>query len=131
MEYKPDDLDCLYDKLQWENPPANFTGRVLAQTQRTRRVQRVSTSATLLALTLLGVFGYGLGRGLAFSGTLDFLSALMVNLDLFIDAADDIWQALLDIVPWLELTAVLLSVFGIWLATTALPRLLNRSLGSR
>jgi hypothetical protein len=131
MEYKPDDLDRLYDKMQWENPPVNFTGRVFARTQRAQRVQRVSAIATLIALILLGVFGYGLGRGLAFSGTLDFLSTLATNLDLFIDAADDIWQALLDIVPWLELTAVLLSIFGIWLATTALPRLLNRSLGSR
>jgi hypothetical protein len=131
MEYKPDDLDRLYDKLQWENLPPNFTARVWAHVQRERRIQRISAVATLSALGLLALFGFALGRGLTFSGTLDFLNTLVTNLDLWWDATDEIGQALLDIAPWFELSAVLLSFMGIWIVTTVLPRLLNRTLRNR
>jgi hypothetical protein len=131
MEQRSDDLDQLYDKLQWENPSPNFTGRVLARAQHAYRAQRISMVSSLVALAALGIGGFALGRGLTFSGTLDFLGVLASNLDFIADAADDVWQAFLDIAPWTELSVVVLCIIGIWLAATVLPRWLNRSWSNR
>ncbi|MEP7198176.1 MAG: hypothetical protein ABI874_00045 [Chloroflexota bacterium] len=118
----PDDLDRLYTKLEWENPRANLAGRVLARVYAAQRVQRVSAVLSLVALTALGVGAFALGRGLSVSGTLDYLALLINNLDVAADAADDFVSALLDVMPWTEVIAVLLGMVGLWLTSVALPR---------
>ncbi len=118
----PDDLDRLYTKLEWENPRANLAGRVLARVYAAQRVQRVSAVLSLVALTALGVGAFALGRGLSVSGTLDYLALLINNLDVAADAADDFVSALLDVMPWTEVIAVLLGMAGLWLTSVALPR---------
>ena len=127
MDSEPrDDLDRLYAKLEWQNPRPNFTGRVLARVRLTQQTQRISAIASLIALLTLGIFAFALGRGLTFSGALDYLSVLVNNLDVVTGAADDFTQALLDVIPWTETIAVLLSIVGVWVASVVLPRLLSR-----
>ncbi|MCA1554802.1 MAG: hypothetical protein LC737_10525 [Chloroflexi bacterium] len=121
-----DELDRLYEKIEWENPRPNFTGRVLARVRWQRRVQRISTAATVCALGLLAVFGFALGRGLTISGALDYLALLFNNLDVAMSAADDFIAALNDVLPWTEIVAVLLGVLAVWIASVVLPRLLAR-----
>ena len=118
----PDDLDRLYAKLEWQNPSANFAGRVLARVSAAQRVQRISAVLSLAALAALGVFAFALGRGLSLNGTLDYLAVLFSNLDVAADATDDFVSALLDLMPWTEVIAVLLGMVGLWLASIALPR---------
>jgi hypothetical protein len=123
----PDDLDQVYAKLEWENPPPNLSARVMARVRATQRVQRMSTLLSLVALFALGLFAFTLGRGLTLSGTLDYLLVLAANLDVAFDGTDEFVSALLDGIPWVEVGAVLLSGLGLWLASVALPRvLINR-----
>ncbi|MBI1800350.1 MAG: hypothetical protein HY259_06885 [Chloroflexi bacterium] len=130
MQPEPlDDLDRLYARLQWADPKPNLTDRVLARIRRAQRIQHISTLATLVTLLALGLFAYALGRGLTFSGTLDFLEALVSNLDLLTDEADDFLSALVDALPLLEIAAVLGGAACVWLASHALPRLLTRQQG--
>jgi hypothetical protein len=127
MESEPhDDIDRLYAKLEWQNPRPNFTGRVRARVRTARRIQRISAMASLSALIALGVFAFALGRGLTFSGALDYLGVLVNNLDVVMGAADDFVQALLDVIPWTETIAVLLSIVGVWVASVVLPRWLSK-----
>ncbi len=121
-----DELDRLYEKIEWENPRANFTGRVVARVRWAKRAQRVSTTVTLIALALLGVFGFALGRGLTFSGALDYFTLVVNNVDLISSAADDFIAALGDVMPWTEILAVTLSIALIWTASALLPRWLVR-----
>lgn len=121
-----DELDRLYAKLKWENPRPNFTGRVMARARFNQYIQRVSAVSTIIALVVLGVFAFALGRDLTLSGALDFLVALASNFDLVTDAADDFVLALVEVLPWTEIIAVVLSALSVWLAASVLPRLLAR-----
>lgn len=126
MNLERDDLDRLYEKMEWENPRPNFTGRVMARARLTRRIQRVSAAISLVALGALGVFAFALGRGLTLSGAFDYIGVLLTNLDLVGSEADLFAQALTDVIPWMEMTAVLLSLMALWIASVALTRLLTR-----
>ncbi len=125
-----DDLDRLYAKLEWENPRANFTGRVMARVRMAQRtmksIERISMVLSLVALLALGVFAFALGRGLTFSGALDYFGVLINNFDVALDSADDFVQALADVIPWVETIAVALSIAGVWIASVVLPRILFR-----
>ena len=128
MDTEPrDDLDRLYAKLEWENPRANFTGRVMARARTAQRtlqyIERISAALSLVALLALGAFAFALGRGLTFSGALDYFSVLFNNLDVARDSADDFVQALADVIPWAETIAVALSIAGVWFASVVLPRI--------
>jgi hypothetical protein len=118
----PDDLDRLYTKLEWEDPPSNFAAHVRQRAQAVQRIQRASSVLSLIALAVLGVLAFALGRGLTLSGTLDYLEVLVTNLDVAFGATDDFVQALLAVAPWPEIAAVLLGSLGLWLTSIVLPR---------
>jgi len=121
-----DELDRLYARLEWENPREKFTQRVMARVQWAERAQRISMALTLVALALLGVFGFALGRGLTISGAFDYAGLVFDNVDLVTNAADDFIAALSDVVPWLNLLAVALGLVCVWVAAVLLPRWLAR-----
>ncbi|MBI5879330.1 MAG: hypothetical protein HZB53_16910 [Chloroflexi bacterium] len=119
---EPDELDRLYDRIELANPPPNFTGRVLARVQELRRIQSISAAVSLVGLALLGMFAFVLGRGLTFSGALDYLALLLGNLDVAGSMADDFAAALLDAVPWGDVIAVGAGILAVWCAVVVLPR---------
>ncbi len=116
-----DDLDRLYERIEWENPREQFTPRVMARVRATQRAQRISAAFTVAALALLAACGFALGRGLTFAGTLDYLGLIVNNLDLVGGAADDFIAGLGDVVPWLELLAVGFGLSCVWAASVVLP----------
>lgn len=120
-----DELDRLYSRIELDNPRPNFTGRVMARVRAFQRIQRISAALSLLALAALGVFAFALGRGLTFSGVLDYVQLLLNNLDVAIYGADDIASALLDAMPWDELLAVIAGIVAVWLVAVKLPRSLS------
>ena len=118
----PDDLDRLYAKMEWENPRTNFSARVMQRELALQRVQRASSILSLIALAVLGVFAYALGRGLTFYGTLDYLAVLATNLDVAVGSTDDFLLALLAVAPWLEIVAVMAGALVLWVTSIVLPR---------
>ena len=98
----------------------------MARVQWSQRIQLISTITTLFALLLLGIFAYALGRGLTFSGALDYLATLTTNFDLVSDATDEFILAWLDLLPWTELIAVVLCVVGVGVTSYLLPRFLDK-----
>ncbi len=119
-----DDLDRLYDRIELVNARPNFTGRVMARVQELRRIQRITTTVSLVGLALLGVCAFALGRGLTFSGALDYVALLFANLDVAPAMLDDFAAALLDSIPWLDVMAVGAGIAVFAFATAVLPRLL-------
>lgn len=119
-----DDLDRLYDRIELENPRPNFTGRVMARVQELRRIQRITTTVSLAGLALLGVCAFALGRGLTFSGALDYVGLLLANLDVAPAMLDDFAAALFDSIPWLNVLAAGAGIALLAFATAVLPRLL-------
>ena len=118
----PDDLDRLYAKMEWESPRPNFSARVMQRALALQRVQRASSILSLVALAVLGVFAFALGRGLTFDGTLDYLEVLVTNLDVALGSTDDFLLALVAVAPWLEIGAVLAGALVLWLTSIVLPR---------
>lgn len=118
----PDRIDRLYDRIELENPPPNFTGRLMARLNALRRIQRVSAALSLAGLALLGVCAFALGRGLTISGVLDTLGLLLGNLDVAGALAGDFAAALLDAVPWLDVAAVAVAIAVIAFVSAVLPR---------
>jgi len=119
----PDDLDRLYAKMEWESPQPNMGALVMQRVRSLQRVQRVSSILSLFALAALGLFAFGLGRGLTFGGTLDYLAVLTSNMDVALASTDDFVLALLAVVPWLEIGAVLAGALILWLTSIVLPRI--------
>ena len=118
----PDDLDRLYAKMEWENPRSNFSARVMRRALAVQRIQRASSILSLVALAVLGVFAFALGRGLTFYGTLDYLAVLATNLDVAVGSTDDFILALVAVAPWLEIAAVLAGALVLGLTSIVLPR---------
>ena len=117
-----DDLDRLYAKMEWDNPRPNFSARVMRRALAFQRVQRASSILSLVALALLGMFAFALGRGLTFYGTLDYLAVLATNLDVALGSTDDFILALLAVAPWLEIVAVAVGALVLGLTSIVLPR---------
>ena|SRR5438270_4315375 len=118
----PDDLDQLYAKIEWQSPRSNLAALVMQRVAALQRVQRVSSILSLVALAVLGIFAFALGRGLTFGGMLDYLGVLTSNMDVVLASADDFLFALLAVVPWPEIGAVVVGALFLWLTSIVLPR---------
>ena len=118
----PDDVDRLYAKMEWESPRPNISALVMQRVRAAQRVQRVSSILSLIALAALGVFAFALGRDLTFGGMLDYLAMLTSNMDVALSSGDDFLAALLAVVPWLEIGAVVAGALILWLTSIVLPR---------
>lgn len=119
----PDDLDRLYAKMEWQSPRPNISALVMQRLAVLRRVQRVSSILSLLALAVLGLFAFALGRGLTFGGMLDYLGVLSSNMDVVLASTDDFLFALQAVVPWPEVGAVVIGALILGLTSIVLPRI--------
>ena len=106
-----DDVDVIFARLERAPAPAGLRAGVLKRVASRASARRwLGYTAIVTSLLLALTFSFFVGGQLQSAGALSLLTALLGDFDLVTVAAAGILFDLVDLVPWLHVGVVLLSL---------------------
>ncbi len=117
-----DDVDVAFARLERVTPPAHLHGAVMfAIAERARTRRRRGYGFIGGAILLATLCSFLLGQQLRITGTLEVLSLVLQDLDLFLDAPLDLLAAVGEDIPWLLVAPALVALGSmVWSVRLAL-----------
>lgn len=122
-----DDVDRVFARLAQLPPPRDLAANVAfaVRAYRPSRSQLTWAAAELVAVLMLGLFGFIAGQTLVGGGTLELLGALAGESSILQLMPAEATLALLETLPWIELCAVGLAALAVAWCTRRLTRALG------
>src|ERR1044071_9298237 len=107
MSARPDDVDRLFARLEPIEPPAGLAGAVMQAVAPRPAIRWAWAALDLVAIALLALLSISFGMELYASGALDLVVLFVADAEAAGGAFDDLGQALLAALPWMQMGGLL------------------------